>query len=293
MKKKNTVFLFLIRSFTRPSPGEGPVEGGDGAGPNPQTVTEEMEVKTLIKVLGFYGIAFAFTIILSIVQQASGIDAGIILLPQFGPGLAAVVMLLLAGNDLKIMIFSPRVPFRKYLAAIGIPFLVSAILFLLYTLFVRPPGFPQNNAASIMAMLAGMLLGAFGEELGWRGYLQKLLDRKWNGIAAFLIVGVLWGLWHVGNYHNGPAFMLYFVLSTIGYSAVMAWLLRGTEYNVVLACLFHFSINAGFYMLANALADLRLVAANGLVWIGAAVIVTAAGRRDFLRMRKGGADTKP
>jgi membrane protease YdiL (CAAX protease family) len=135
-------------------------------------------------------------------------------------------------------------------------------------------------------MLGGMLLGAFGEELGWRGYLQSVLSSRLNGLIAFLLVGVLWGLWHVGNYQNGPTYMLFFVFSTIGYSAVMAWLLQGTNYNVVLACLFHFAVNAGFYLLKDALADFRLIALNGFVWMCAAAVIVALNRKDFLRLRK-------
>ncbi|MBV7336674.1 CPBP family intramembrane metalloprotease [Chloroflexi bacterium TSY] len=135
-----------------------------------------------------------------------------------------------------------------------------------------------------MIVFGGMLLGAFGEELGWRGYAQNLLDRHLNGLVAFLVVGVLWGLWHVGNYQNGPIYMLFFVLSTIGYSAVMAWLLQGTNYNVVMACLFHFSVNAGFYLLKDVLTDVRLIALNGIIWMGAAVVIVTLNREQFLRI---------
>ena len=144
-----------------------------------------------------------------------------------------------------------------------------------------------------MIMVGGMLLGAFGEELGWRGYAQNLVERHLNRLIAFLLVGILWGLWHVGNYQNGPIYMLFFVFSTIGYSAVMAWLLQGTNYNVVLACLFHFAVNAGFYMLKGALTDLRLIVLNGIVWIGAAVIIVALNGKDFLQFRKKNTDTQP
>jgi hypothetical protein len=87
--------------------------------------------------------------------------------------------------------------------------------------------------------------------------------------------------------------MLFFVFSTIGYSAVMTWLLLGTNYNVVLACLFHFAVNAGVYILKDALADSRLIALNGFVWIGAAVFIVALNRKDFLQFRKKNADTQP
>ena len=109
-------------------------------------------------------------------------------------------------------------PFPKYLGAISLPIVVSTILFLVYNQFISPVSLPLTDAVSFTLMLGGML-GAFGEELGWRGYLQSGLNRRLNGFFAFLLVGILWGLWHVGNYQNGPAYMLFFVFSTIGYSA--------------------------------------------------------------------------
>lgn len=54
-----------------------------------------------------------------------------------------------------------------------------------------------------VTLLAGMLAGAtvnaiaaFGEELGWRGYLQQKLEFLgfWRMSA---IIGVIWGLWHL------------------------------------------------------------------------------------------------
>jgi uncharacterized protein len=251
-------------------------------------------MKTLIRVVGFYGIGFALTIILSITQRISGIDAGKIVLPQFGPGLAALVMLVLFRRDgWKPALSHHGIPFPKYLGALGIPILASAILFAMCNWFVRPLSVTLPDTASFAVMLGGMLLGAFGEELGWRGYLQNLLDKRANGFIAFLVVGILWGCWHVGNYPNGPMYMLYFVLFTIGCSGVMAWLLRGTNYNVVVATLFHCSVNAGFYLLKDAMTDLRMIALIGIVWAGAAAVLVVFNRGDFFRLKAKGAVVTP
>jgi uncharacterized protein len=241
-------------------------------------------MKILIRVAAFYGLTFVFTIILAIVQQLSGLDAEKIILPQFGPGVAAVVMIAWFRSDnLKITIAPKRVSFSKYVVAFGLPMLVSTLLFLIYSQFIHPLTISFPNAAAFTIMVGGMLLGAFGEELGWRSYLQNLLDKRLNGVAAFLLVGVLWGLWHVGNYQNGVLYMLFFTLATIGYSAMMAWLFRDDDYNVILAGLFHFAVSLGFFILKDALADLRLMALNGLVWIGIAAFIVLLRKQDFLR----------
>jgi membrane protease YdiL (CAAX protease family) len=251
-------------------------------------------MKTAVKVTAFYGITFVFTVILSIVQQVSGIDAGKIVLPQFGPGIAALVIGALFRKDgWQPSLAVRRIPPRKFLFALGIPVLFSVVLFAAYGLFVRPLGVASMDGVSFAVMLCGMLAGAFGEELGWRGYLQKILDGRANGIAAFLITGILWGLWHVGNYQNGPAYVFFFVLFTIGCSALMAWVLQGTGYNVVLAGLFHFAVNAGFYILKDAVADPRFAALNGVAWICAAAVIVAIQRKEFLRRRDKSADAKP
>ena len=241
-------------------------------------------MKLLIRVTAFYGLTFVFTIILAIVQQLSGLDAEKVVLPQLGPGVATAVMIAWFRNDnLKITIAPKRVSFSKYVVAFGLPMLVSTLLFLIYSQFIHPLTMSFPNAASFTIMLGGMLLGAFGEELGWRSYLQNLLDKRLNGLAASLLVGVLWGLWHVGNYQNGVLYMLFFTLSTIGYSTLMAWLFRDNDYNLVLAGLFHFAVSLGFFMLKDALADLRLMALNGLIWISMTALIVLLRKKDFLR----------
>lgn len=52
---------------------------------------------------------------------------------------------------------------------------------------------------------------AFGEEWGWRGYLMPKLMERFSAIPALLIMGVIWGLWHLPltmlghNYGTGYA----------------------------------------------------------------------------------------
>lgn len=73
---------------------------------------------------------------------------------------------------------------------------------------------------------------AFGEELGWRGFLQKkLIDTK-GLFWGIVILGLIWGFWHfplIVNGYNHPdspvlgAFVL-FPLTTVFASFFLAWL---------------------------------------------------------------------
>ncbi|AXV37272.1 MAG: hypothetical protein CIT01_03190 [Methanobacterium sp. BRmetb2] len=43
----------------------------------------------------------------------------------------------------------------------------------------------------------------FGEEFGWRVYLQDRLFPLFGSYAGVLILGVIWGIWHAGNIYMG------------------------------------------------------------------------------------------
>ena len=75
-----------------------------------------------------------------------------------------------------------------------------------------PEGFGIWGLIGI-TMVSGLFSGisinaifAFGEEIGWRGYLMKLLKGR-KFLLAVLLIGVIWGFWHaplILNGHNYP-----------------------------------------------------------------------------------------
>ena len=56
-----------------------------------------------------------------------------------------------------------------------------------------------------------MVAFALGEEYGWRGHLQPLLLQKYAIKQAFVVLGIIWGLWHLPAIllgHNYPEYPL-------------------------------------------------------------------------------------
>jgi len=113
------------------------------------------------------------------------------------------------------------------------------------------PFFMLNYFLTALAfsVVSGFL--AFGEELGWRGFLQKRLIDS-NGVFwGIVILGSIWGFWHFPfiisgyNYPESPilgAFIL-FPLTTIFASFFLAWLtLKANSFWP--AVLAHGSVNA-------------------------------------------------
>jgi membrane protease YdiL (CAAX protease family) len=89
------------------------------------------------------------------------------------------------------------------------------------------------------------------EELGWRGFALPLLQRKFNALGASVILGFIWGIWHLPAFYISAtpqsAFSLpFFILGTISNAIIMTAIYNGTRGSIPLAFLFHWQINNAF-----------------------------------------------
>lgn len=104
------------------------------------------------------------------------------------------------------------------------------------------------------------LATAFGEELGWRGFLAPRLIERFGFAVGSIVVGLIWALWHVptlflANYHaEVPRVfaMACFFVSLVGMSFVYHWL-RLRSGSVWPAVLMHASHNAAITLAFSAL----------------------------------------
>lgn len=90
--------------------------------------------------------------------------------------------------------------------------------------------------------------GSFQEEFGWRGYALPKLLQKWNPLIASLLLGAIWGLWHLPLFYisgTSQVFMSFgvFFLLTIAFSVMFTWFYLKTYSNLFGALLFHTAIN--------------------------------------------------
>jgi len=116
-----------------------------------------------------------------------------------------------------------------------------------------PPASYAGGAVSIISFSLTMALFAtpilFGEEFGWRGYLQQ---RIFHGkpMAAVLATGCLWSLWHLPlnlrgyNFPDHPLLgVLVFTVSCVLLSVIFGWLLAASG-SIWCVSLAHASTNA-------------------------------------------------
>jgi membrane protease YdiL (CAAX protease family) len=86
-------------------------------------------------------------------------------------------------------------------------------------------------------------LGAFGEEIGWRGYLHKKLGTRLRGLASSILVGLLWMPIHITFLSQGPLILIFLALWFISLSIVAYALVQDSGFSVLVAAIFHMTIN--------------------------------------------------
>ena len=104
--------------------------------------------------------------------------------------------------------------------------------------------------ASMQSVFAALVLAAIKgpvEEFGWRGLALPLLQRKLAPLWAGLILGVIWGLWHLpafflsGTQQSEWSFTAFFA-GCLAISVIATALFNQSHGSILLAAFFHFSL---------------------------------------------------
>lgn len=222
----------------------------------------------VLKLSLFIFLTLVCTIILAVSQQKMQLSFDKISLPQLGPVLGVLIFFLIFKElPAKINFQANTQIIQNSLLALVIPLVLFTITYLLGKQIGLGATVTKNLSSLLPMMFAGMLVGAIGEEIGWRGFLQPLLETKYSIMFSSISVGLIWGLWHMGHFKNGPVFILGFLLFTVSASLILSWLLAGSNYNLIISALFHLAINIGFLLFfRNALTDAKFMLVNGAVW---------------------------
>ena len=230
----------------------------------------------------FYILTFILTILFAVGQQQLKISYDKITLPQLAPLIAVICTFLLFATSRTTLNFNIRsIVIPKLLIAFVLPFIVFGIGFYVCKMLGLNTFLTENLIQSLPLSLIGMLIGAVGEEIGWRGFLQPNLERKYSVLVSSIITGLMWGLWHIGHYKNGVLFMIGFLLFTVSASVIIRRILGRTNNNLTIPVLFHFSINIGFVIFyKNSLTDPRMILTNGILWTVLALAISIATNYD-------------
>jgi membrane protease YdiL (CAAX protease family) len=186
-----------------------------------------------------------------------------------------------------------RAPGKYYAAAI---FVFPILLFASAGIYLLLPGheplpFQEVTAGSIVTVAIILIISVLGEELGWRGFALPRMQSRWSALAASLILGTIWTVWHLPFWAIldelktfGPYYWLISWAFIMAGSVFLTWAMNNTGYALILAFLFHWVYN----ILAVAFLPLSTVVPaylilTGLAWAMALFLIWRYGPRELSR----------
>ena len=178
----------------------------------------------------------------------------------FIPALMAIVLTSLSKGRKGVVallqkLIQWRIPFKWLAISLGLAFGLRLAISLLALLFGWIPAIQFNAWSPQQFLIIGVftLIGAVMEELGWRGYaLPKLLSQR-SALTSALLIGIPWGILHIGlilpGQMNAGTSGLETILYLIALSVVLTWLFVQTRGNLVVVILYHAGEN--FFVFLN------------------------------------------
>lgn len=146
----------------------------------------------------FFGIAYLMGVS---AESGSTLGVVLVLLALSGPAVMGIAFAYLALNKdgqqdywRRILDFK-RIPFKFYL----IIFLLIPALSILAAILSGYWNFYSfsHKLPSLFLTILSVPLVPVLEELGWRGYVLDRLQEKYSALRSSLILGALWGPWHL------------------------------------------------------------------------------------------------
>jgi membrane protease YdiL (CAAX protease family) len=226
------------------------------------------------------------------------IPEGVSLLIGYGIVIAAIVSTAIvsgkAGVGALLRRFLVwRVGGQWYAAALGLPLVLLLLAVGLNSLLTgTPPDFSRYFAREIFGpglspwvLLLPYFLFALltnGEEIGWRGYTLPRLQKRFSPLVASLILGVVWGLWHLPRYFyldttlgggRGIGEFPVELAKILPHAILYTWIFNRTRGSLLLVSLFHAAWNTFWVLLPMQGAAL---AEAVIYWLAAAAVVVPA-----------------
>lgn len=163
---------------------------------------------------------------------------------------------------------------------VPLPVGITAVLLLVVTgrAELEPAG-PDALALVPVWLVGGVLFGGL-EEIGWRGHLQPLLQRVVSPLAAAVVVGLVWSVWHlplfwISGTTQAATSVATFTIGAIGLSVVLGWAWNVSGGSTLLAVLLHGAVNGWYSLAVQGLAPASLESGFGTVTAVAAALAAA------------------
>ena len=208
-----------------------------------------------------WGVGFAAT---QVKAASPGLNIALMVVAGFGPSLAGFAVVAFFSSPAGLRDWAKRclnwrLGWRWFVLAFLAPPALMLCALAMHAALVGefPPMLASEQIPLAIANFGFVLLigGPLGEEFGWRGYLMPAIAAKLNWRAASLLIGVVWGVWHLPLFYvadtaQSQMAIPVFMLNILAGSVLFGWLFERTLGSVLPALVLHTSLNAWAGILA-------------------------------------------
>ncbi|MGX9758304.1 CPBP family intramembrane glutamic endopeptidase [Clostridioides difficile] len=185
--------------------------------------------------------------------------------------------------------FRNKLKFSIVSIIISIQVLIAVVVILI--LASKNHGTMPNFAVSswgafIYLFLKNLFAGSLGEELGWRGFVQNELQKKYSPLRASVIIGFWWGMWHLPIWFTtGFAgidlikYIIFFMTAIISISIIMATFYNLNK-NLLIPIIIHQLFNFLIGIISGSL--IELIKYYAILYLVVAIILVAINPRNAL-----------
>jgi len=193
---------------------------------------------------------------------------GIILTSKF-EGKEGIIKLFLSAINIKI-------GFSSFMIIIAYVIILSLLQLILYTTLGNRFDYSQF-IKQLPTTLPLIIAGPLSEEFGWRGFLQKRVNKEFSPISGSIIIGIVWSLWHLPLFYiigtsqhefNVPFFP--FMILIISSAFVYTYIYIKSNGSLFTAILLHWLFTYIFQVIASQIS--RSPIYNLLEWIPSLMI---------------------
>jgi uncharacterized protein len=221
-----------------------------------------------IALRAFFGLAFAWSWLFWILSylthpKSTTLATALTCLGSFGPSLAAVAVVRSMGGPLVFrqwlrQCLRCRVGWQWFALAMLLPLVVMSGVALAYRAL---GGILVYSLSGLQVLIAPLIFvgvffagGPLGEEFGWRGYALPILKKRYGWRVASIVIGVVWGSWHVplfylANTTQSQTTLAIFMSMIVAYSVVFAWFFNQSGQSLMPVLALHTAFNAWAFII--------------------------------------------